>query len=135
MRNSCITITAHPSKTDNAAMRETHRETGQDVPEDVQLSPNVNQLHSRKKKQKKKKDPRNPYVQNWAGNDTHSRQQRWAENDAHQQEGARSRETRATFEIWATFGERVVTLDKAAGRYCANSIKFQKTTFELCRRV
>ena len=80
------------------------------------------------------------YVQNWAENDTHSRQQRWAGNDAHQQEHVRerheqrSRETRATFEIRTTFEtrvknnrsqhkrERVVILGKAESRYCANSI-------------
>ena len=72
----------HILETDNATMTETYRETGQDAPEDVQVSPNVSPLDSRIKNVFFK--IKNEFhTKNWAENDTHTRQQRWAENDTH----------------------------------------------------
>ena len=55
MRNSAQRTTTlkavsrflHILENDNATMKETHRGTGQDVSQDVKLSPNVNPLDSR----------------------------------------------------------------------------------------
>ena len=91
MRNSAQQATTlkavsrlpHILETDSATMREPHRGTGQDVSEDVPLSPNVNPLDSRQlspnvnpfdhriKKNEKKERFRVPFVQDWAENDTH----------------------------------------------------------------
>ena len=104
---------------------------------------NVTRRESTRQSQKncKNKHSRIPCVQNWADNDTHSRQQRWAENDAHQQEHARERDTgnvpgTSRHQSFVAQEENVLRpWTRLKANTVHNSIKYPKTTFELCMKV
>ena len=104
---------------------------------------NVTRRESTRQSQKncKNKHSRIPCVQNWADNDTHSRQQRWAENDAHQQEHARERDTgnvpgTSRHQSFVAQEENVLRpWTRLKANTVHNSIKYPKTTFELCMKL